>query len=203
MLAIMSTGDQAITDPKLSQTETNPAGDVNDEQQWRMFSAQVQIFLPTFVIAFSYTIAWLAMLVAGATGLAISRMLLLVLATGVPLLLVHAFWRYQTIRLEIGKTAVRYHRGWPQEFPIELPYPLIERAYVRRGLSGRLFGGGTVVLRLITRQRVAITDLRSPDEAAKLINHALAPKGSVDHGDANSATGAAAPSPDSISASTI
>ena len=44
---------------------------------------------------------------------------------------------------------------------------------VKRGLSGRLFGGGTVVLNLTTGSRVVIADLGEPDEAKREVERAI------------------------------
>ncbi len=127
--------------------------------------ARWQLFLPTLVITALYAAAWLYLAQTGRSGGGLAKLVLLVIAVGVPLLTAHAFLRHQTIRVQARGDALRYHPGWPRDLPVDLPYALIERIWVKRGIAGRLFGGGTLVIELTTGARVAIADLSDPDAA--------------------------------------
>ena len=89
-----------------------------------------------------------------------------------PFLAAHAFLRYQTIRLQVNNGRVLCHPGWPKDLPIEVPLQVIRKIRVRRGLSGRLFGGGTVVISLLAGDDVVIADLAKPFEAKQAISDA-------------------------------
>jgi len=132
-----------------------------------------QIFLPTLAIGLLYFGVWGYFHLIGRAEASLSRLSLIVLGVGVPLLAVHAFLRYQTIRIQVVENAVRYHPGWPKDMPVDMPLELIDRVKVRKGISGRLFGLGTLVLHLTSGQKVAVTDLRWPEEARDAIENAM------------------------------
>lgn len=134
-----------------------------------LFTAHWHLFIPTVVIAVMYSFAWLGLALLGRMDTGIARMFVVVMAVGVPLLAVHAFLRFQTIRLQISDEHVLCHQGWPKDMPIELAPELITQTVVKRGLSGRLFGGGTLVLHLSTGSDVVIADLGDPDKAKAAI----------------------------------
>ncbi len=50
---------------------------------------------------------------------------------------------------------------------------MVENVVVKRGLSGRLFGGGTIVLHLTAENKIVIADLAEPDKAKQAIEEAL------------------------------
>lgn len=130
------------------------------------FTAHWHLFIPTVVIAVLYSFAWFIFAIIGRGDSSLARLFVVVMAVGVPLLAVHAFLRYETIRLQISDGHVKCHPGWPKDLPIDLPVTLIREVVIKRGLSGRLFGGGTIVMNLTTGSRVVIADLGNP-EAAK------------------------------------
>ena len=140
-----------------------------------VFRPHWHIYLPTAVIALLYAFGWLLLVAIGRIDTGLARLFVVVLAVGVPLLLAHAFLRYQTIRIEVLEGAIRFHRGWPAEGPVVMPCSMIRAVRVRRGLSGRLFGGGTVALDLITGDRTAIADMRDPDGACAAIEDVCGP----------------------------
>ena len=113
------------------------------------------------------------MAVLGRLDSSLAKLFLIVLAVGVPLLAIHAFLRFNTARIQVADDHVRYHRGWPQRFPRDLPFVLIDQVYVRRGLAGRLFGGGTLAMRLTTGDRVYVPDLKDPEAACSELKLAL------------------------------
>ena len=106
----------------------------------------------------------------GMAGGGLARLFIVVLAVGVPILFAHAFLRYQTITIELFEDYLQYHTGWPKSEPVKLPYGMVRNARYTRGLSGRLFGGGTVVLRLIGGGVVGIADVESPKKISRQIN---------------------------------
>lgn len=130
-----------------------------------VYRARWQLFLPTLAIAVLYLAAWAWLVSTGRGDGALARLFVLVMAIGVPLLAFHAFLRYHTIRVHVLDKVVRYHPGWPKDLPVDMPPDLIEEVKVRRGLSGRLFGGGTLVMVLTTGQKAAIADLADPEGA--------------------------------------
>ncbi len=134
-----------------------------------LFAAHWHIFVPTLAIGLLYSLAWLGLALLGKSDTGLARLFIVVMAVGVPLLAAHAFLRFQTIRLQINEGHVLCHPGWPKELPIDVPLEMIESIRVRRGLSGRLFGGGTIIIRLVTGNTVAIADLAEPVTAHRKI----------------------------------
>ena len=134
-----------------------------------LFAAHWHIFIPTLAIGLLYSLAWLVLAFLGKSDSGLARLFIVVMAVGVPLLAAHAFLRFQTIRLQVNVGHLLCHPGWPKELPIDVPPEMIESVRVRRGLSGRLFGGGTVVIELVTGNTVAIADLAEPEKARAAI----------------------------------
>lgn len=130
------------------------------------YKAHWHIFVPTMVICGLYLAGWIALYAMGKSGGGLARLFIVVLAIGVPLLFAHAFLRYQTIAIDIFDTHVRYHTGWPKSEPVVVPLTMISTADYTRGMSGRMFGGGTVVLKLIAGEAIGIADIAAPSEAA-------------------------------------
>ena len=56
---------------------------------------------------------------------------------------------------------------------MRLPYGLVNKVDFSRGLSGRLFGGGTVVMRLVTGEVIGVADIEKPQEVAAKIHKYL------------------------------
>jgi hypothetical protein len=139
----------------------------------RVFTARWQLFLPTLAIALFYSGSWFLLYSEGREDSSLARLYVIVLALGVPLLAAHAFLRFQTVRLQVLSRGVRYHPGWPNDLPVDLPYDLVERVRIKRGLIGWIVGAGTLVLDLTTGERVAIADLDRPAKAKKEILEAM------------------------------
>ena len=139
-----------------------------------LFAAHWHIFVPTVVITVLYSCAWLLLAAMGKSDTGLARLFIVVMAIGVPLLAAHAFLRYQTIRLQVSDGHVFCHPGWPKELPIDVPLYVINQVRVRKGLSGRMFGGGTVILELITEGNVVVADLAEPEKAKQIIENAQA-----------------------------
>lgn len=138
-----------------------------------LFFAHWDIFAPSVIILFTYTFSWTLLAVAGKSDTNLSRLFIIVMAVGVPMLAAHAFLRYQTIRLQVNKDSILCHPGWPKDLPVEVPLAMIEQVVVKRGLSGRLFGGGTLVVHLMGENTVVVADLAEPEEAREAILDAI------------------------------
>jgi len=83
-----------------------------------LFTAHWHLFLPTLVIAVLYSALWMFFASSGKADSGLARLFIVVMAIGVPLLAVHAFLRYQTIRVQVNEDQALCHPGWPKEFPI-------------------------------------------------------------------------------------
>lgn len=127
------------------------------------YKAHWHIFMPTVIIAVLYLVGWSVLYFLGLSGGGLARLFVIVLAIGVPILFTHAFLRYQTIAIEIFENTLQYHTGWPRSEPVSLPYGMIKSARATRGLSGRLFGGGTVVLKLLAGEEIGVADVETPE----------------------------------------
>lgn len=138
-----------------------------------LFSAHWHIFAPTIIILMAYSISWLLLALADMSDSNLARLFIVVMSVFVPLLAAHAFLRFQTIRLQVNDDCLFCHPGWPKDLPIEVPISMVENVVVKRGLSGRLFGGGTLVLHLAAENQIVIADLAEPDEAKRAIEDAL------------------------------
>lgn len=137
-----------------------------------IFTAHWQIFFPTVLIFLLYGAAVLVLWANGRSDTALFRLFALVVGVGVPLLAAHAFLRYSTVRIQLREGLLRYHPGWPKDTPTEIPQELIDRVFVKRGLAGRLMGGGTVVIVTTAGNRIAIADLRDPEAVVRSFNAA-------------------------------
>lgn len=137
------------------------------------FGAHWHIFVPTLVIAILYLGGWIGLFFMHGSHSGLSRLFIIVLAVGVPLLLAHAFIRYQTIFLEIYDDHFLVHTGWPRAEAITLPFQVVRGVSVRRGLSGRIFGGGSLFIELISSDLVVLADVRSPELAKQQMEAAI------------------------------
>lgn len=138
-----------------------------------LFTSHWHIFAPTLIIMITYSFSWVFLASVGMSDTHLARLFIVVMAVFVPLLAAHAFLRYQTIRLQVCTSSVMCHSGWPKEYPVEIPFAMIEDIVIKRGLSGRIFGGGTLVLELPASNKVVVTDLAKPDEAKSAISQAI------------------------------
>lgn len=137
------------------------------------YTAHWHIFIPTVVIAILYSGAWITLAMLGKSDSGMARLFIVVMAVGVPLLAAHAFLRFETIRLQISDGRVLCHTGWPRDLPIKVPLQVIREMRVRRGLAGTLFGGGTLILELIPKGKISVTDLDDPEAAKSSIAEAI------------------------------
>lgn len=141
-----------------------------------LYIAHWHIFIPTIVISVLYLAAWVFLHAAGMGQTGLARICFIVIAVGAPFLGAFAFLRYQTIRVQINESDIICHPGWPKDLPIDVPMSIISKVVVRRGLAGRLFGGGTLVLKLSTGSSISIPDLREVNHAKAKIEDAIKSK---------------------------
>lgn len=151
--------------PRVLEVEDSTEMEVADKMGSPTYHAHWQIFLPTIVILITYSSGLYALHVMDLTSSALFRLGAIVLGVGVPLLTVHAFLRYSTVRLQLMDRHLRYHRGWPEDASVEVPYELISTLRVKTGIVGSIFGGGTIVIQLTTGTRIAVADIHNPHGA--------------------------------------
>ncbi|MBL1404678.1 MAG: hypothetical protein COC17_00485 [Hyphomicrobiales bacterium] len=151
--------------PRVLEVEDSTELEVADKMGRPTYHAHWQIFLPTIVIFISYTSGLYALYMMDMSSSALFRLGAIVLGVGVPLLTAHAFLRYSTVRLQLMDRQLRYHKGWPEDASVEVPYELISSLRVKKGIAGRLFGGGTIIIQLTTGTKIAIADIFDPSSA--------------------------------------
>lgn len=134
-----------------------------DHNASRDFRSHWQLFVPTLIILISYTLCLLYLWLTNRSDTGLFRLAALVAGVGVPLLAAHAFLRYETVRVRLGKRAVKVHQGWPKNSGIEIPNELVMNMTVKRGFFGRIMGGGTLIIATSEGTRTAIPDLKDPD----------------------------------------
>ncbi len=126
------------------------------------FRAHWQVFFPTLVIALVYLVVWLYLALLGMTDSKLAKLAVIAIALLVPLLAVQALLRKQTVCVQVLDGHIRYHPGWPRRIASDIPADLVRNVVVKRGLAGRLFGGGTLRINLVTGQHVSISDMKEP-----------------------------------------
>ena len=127
------------------------------------------VFAPAVVVAALYGGAWLVYAAQGRGGEDFARLLLLICAVGAPLLLGHALIRYRTARVMLGAGAITVSRGWPHGGPRIVRIDDVIAAQVRRSVFGRLFGTGTLELRLRDGEDLSVGDLGQPERIADIL----------------------------------
>ncbi|QDZ01989.1 PH domain-containing protein [Nitratireductor mangrovi] len=146
---------------------------VNDNPEPRhggpFVPSTLSLFLPTIVVVVGYGLLLSFLFAAGRGDGALARLCIVVLAIGGPFLIAHAVLRRFTISVAVMPRALYLHRGFPHSQPFEIPYALIDRVSVRRGLPGRIAGSGALVVTLANGRRVVVGDLAQPHAAARAI----------------------------------
>ena len=116
------------------------------------------VFLPSLVIALLYGGLWLWF----PAGDGIGRAALLVLAVGVPLLAAHAAIRFVSAEIVVRGDALIARPGLPKRTEMRVLLSDVVKVSIRRGLVGRVFDVGTVVLTDRSGLSVAVPDLAAP-----------------------------------------
>lgn len=154
--------------PVVHEIKDDVSLELPDDEGSVSFRAHWQIFVPTIVILISYGLSMLYLWATNRVDTNLFRLFAIVAAVGVPLLAAHAFLRFETVRVKLLKNAIQYHPGWPKHMAQEIPMELIEILKVKRGLAGRLMGGGTLIIHTSTGSKIAIADLKDPDKILEL-----------------------------------
>ena len=138
-----------------------------------LFVAHWQIFAPTLLICVLYLVVWGLLLSLGEAGQGNGRVFIIAMAMITPILAAWAFLKYQTIRLQISDNHLYVHLGWPREMPVDIPLTAVDSLSVRRGVVGRMFGGGSLHITLTDGRIVKVRDLSHPEEAERAISDVL------------------------------
>ena len=152
----------------MAQGEWTPHAVVVEDAEMRdtgdpLFRARWQIFVPPAAVAIIYLLAWVYLHMSGRNDHALARLVSIVMAVRVAPRPAPAFLRFVTGRGERLRRG--YHSGWPRELPVDMPYELIAGLRVKKGISGLVFGGGTLVMDLTTGEKAAVADLAEPEAA--------------------------------------
>lgn len=131
------------------------------------------VFAPALAVGVIYGGAWLALAAHGRGQDDFARLLLLIFAVGTPLLLAHAWLRYRGGGLVAGGEGISVARGWPAGRARSVRYPDVAGVDVRRSPLGRLFGTGTVVVRLRDGETLSVGDIRYPERIAEALRQRL------------------------------
>lgn len=131
------------------------------------------LFLPTAVIAAGYAVALAVLHLSGKGDGALARLCSMVLALGVPLLLASATLRYFMVHVRLLTDTIIVHPGLPRRETREIAYSHIRTLHVSQGISGKLFNSGTLILELVTGERVSVGDLAEPQKIMSALRHRL------------------------------
>lgn len=131
------------------------------------------IYLPSFVVAAAWGLAYLWAVSRVPPLPAIAAIALVIEAAVVPLLLLHAFLRARVLAADVTSDEVRLRWGFPFRRHVALPLSDITLAQVRRSIAQRKLGGGA--LALVTREgrRHLLADLAEADAVAAAINDVI------------------------------
>lgn len=154
-LRLMSNAESSLEHEKAGADKARPR-----RVAWR--ASAPALFLPGFVVAAGYAGLWAFLTMGGRGEGALARLSLLILVLGVPLLLAHAGLRLSTTRLTLRGAHLEAHPGFPARDPVIVSYRAITSVAVRRGLSGRITGAGSLVISRENGAPVIVAGLASP-----------------------------------------
>ena len=140
-----------------------------DEQADPGYGVHWAVFLPTGVIACLYGVLWLWFGDVEGTSGGMARAALLVLAVGVPLLIVHAGLRFANGRLELGSKELIARPGWPVRRERHVAYAHIADVKLRRGLIGRALDVGSLVITDRNGDHTVMPDLADPQSVLQAL----------------------------------
>ncbi len=138
-----------------------------------LYFAHWRIFMPSIVILLAYFSAWALLSITDYSDSNLARLFIVVMSVFVPLLAAYAFLRYQTIRLQINEDCIYCHPGWPKDLATKVHLSMIEKIDIKQGLTGALFGGGSLLLYLTDGSNIEISNLANPNDAKKTILKAI------------------------------
>ncbi|MGI9412881.1 MAG: PH domain-containing protein [Hyphomicrobiales bacterium] len=132
------------------------------------------VFLPSLVVALLYGGLWLWYSGGTATD-GVARAALLVLAVGVPLLIAHAAIRYYGAEIVVRGDEIIARPGLPKRSEIKVLIGDVREVAIRRGLIGRVFDVGTVVLTDRSGRSVTVPDLAGPQRVVEIVKAGAVP----------------------------
>lgn len=154
-------------------TSPDPAAGAEIKTPRRVFKAHWSLFLPTMVIALLYLGGWAVLQFGENGGGAIARLMLIVGIVAPPVLLIHAVFRYQTIRLAVYDDTITLRRGASNP-PERIEGEELTSVSVRRGLIGRWLDVGTLILDRGAKPRTVLRDISQPNAAAAMLRQMMA-----------------------------
>lgn len=143
--------------------------DIADDPEFESYRVHWAVFLPTAAIAVLYSGVWIWFATRNGSAGGVSQAALLVLAVGVPLLLVHAGIRYANGRLHLGRDELVACPGWPVRRERHVAYSHIAQIHLRRGLIGRVAGVGSLVIVDRNGDQTVMPDLADPESVLAVI----------------------------------
>ena len=126
------------------------------------------VFLPSLVIALLYGGLW-SWFSAGDAADGLARVALLVVAVGVPMLLAHAAIRFFGAEIVTADEALIARPGVPKRTEARVRVEDVVTVSIRRGLIGRVFDVGTVIVTDRSGQSVAVPDMAAPWRVAEYV----------------------------------
>ena len=102
-----------------------------------------------------------------------SRAALLVVAVGVPLLVVHAGLRFVNGRLELGADELVARPGWPVRRERHVSYAHVVDVRLRRGVIGRLVDVASLIVIDRNGDRTVMPDLAEPKRVLAAVSEKL------------------------------
>ena len=138
-------------------------------QRHEFRAGAVALFLPGLIISAGYGLVYVYLHVTGQAGGHLARLVFAVLMIACPVILTWAGLRLATIRLHFGANGLEAHPGFPARDPVLLPYLDLDGVSIRRDLSNRLTGTGTLVLRPSSGKAIIMDALKDAEGAEKLL----------------------------------
>jgi len=126
------------------------------------------VFLPSLVIALLYGGLWLWFSTGEATD-GLARVALLVVAVGVPMLLAHAATRFFGAEIVVTNNSLIARPGAPKRTEARVLVGDVVEVSIQRGLIGRVFDVGTVIVTDRSGLSVTVPDLATPMRVAEYV----------------------------------
>ena len=127
------------------------------------------LFLPGLVISAGYGLVYGYLHMVERADGHLARLVFAVLMIACPLILTWAGLRLATIRLQLGTNGLEAHPGFPARDPIALAYRDLDGVSIRRDMSSRLTGTGTLVLQPSSGKAIIIEALGDAEGAEKAL----------------------------------
>lgn len=133
--------------------------------------SKTALFLPVVVIAAGYALLLGWIWIAGDISSGIARLAIIVLIAGVPLLLAHAILRYLSTGIRLFDEFAKLNPGFPRYGSREILYSDI--ADIELNPSILPTKSGTVTIRLISGEKLAVCDLDHPQFVREAFNRRM------------------------------